>query len=99
MLDLSLRFTWDELEDVIKGFERRLSELYEYWCYFKIIRILEDITGDRVDPSEIFELIEVVGSGTYEQVLKVIYIYFIFYFLSLDIVPKRIVILKQVSWP
>ena len=34
----------------------RLSELYEYWCYFKIIRILEDITGDRADPSEIFYL-------------------------------------------
>ena len=56
MLDLSLRFTWDELEDALEGFERRLSELYEYWCYFKIIRILEDITGDRADPSEIFYL-------------------------------------------
>lgn len=56
MLDLSLRFAWGELEDAIMGFERRLSELYEYRCYFKIIRILEDITGDRVDPSDIFHL-------------------------------------------
>ncbi|BAZ98549.1 DUF2357 domain-containing protein [Methanothermobacter sp. EMTCatA1] len=54
MLDLALRFTWDELQDSIRGFERRLSELYEYWCYFRILRILEDITGQRVDPGDIF---------------------------------------------
>jgi len=56
MLDLSLRFAWDELEDAIRGFERRLSELYEYWCYFRVIRILEDITGSTVNPSDIFDL-------------------------------------------
>ena len=54
MLDLALRFTWEELEESIRGFERRLSELYEYWCYFRILRILEDITGQRVDPGDIF---------------------------------------------
>jgi len=54
ILDLALRFTWEELEDSIRGFERRLSELYEYWCYFRILRILEDITGDRVNPRDIF---------------------------------------------
>jgi predicted component of viral defense system (DUF524 family) len=54
MLDLALRFTWEELEESIRGFERRLSELYEYWCYFRILRILEDITGDRVNPRDIF---------------------------------------------
>lgn len=56
MLDLSLRFTWDELEDAIRGFERKLSELYEYWCYFRIMGILEDITGDSVNPCDIFDL-------------------------------------------
>jgi len=54
ILDLALRFTWEGLEDSIRGFERRLSELYEYWCYFRILRILEDITGDRVNPRDIF---------------------------------------------
>jgi len=54
ILDLALRFTWDELQDNIMGFEKKLSELYEYWCYFKILRILEDITGQKVDPRDIF---------------------------------------------
>ncbi|WBF08566.1 DUF2357 domain-containing protein [Methanothermobacter thermautotrophicus] len=54
ILDLALRFTWEGLEDSIRGFERRLSELYEYWCYFRILRILEDITRDRVNPRDIF---------------------------------------------
>lgn len=54
MLDLALRFTWDELQDNIMGFEKKLNELYEYWCYFKILRILEDITGQKIDPRDIF---------------------------------------------
>lgn len=56
ILDLSLRFTWKELEESFKGFEKRLSQLYEYWCYFKLIKILEDITGKRVNPLEIFKI-------------------------------------------
>lgn len=56
LMDLSLRFTWDELEESCRGFEKRLSQLYEYWCYFKLIKILEDITGKKVNPLDIFKV-------------------------------------------
>ncbi|MBC7100914.1 MAG: DUF2357 domain-containing protein [Methanobacteriales archaeon] len=56
ILELSLRFAWKEFEESFRGFEKRLSELYEYWCYFKLIRILEDITGERVNPLDVFKI-------------------------------------------
>lgn len=56
ILDLSLRFTWKEFEESFRGFEKRLSQLYEYWCYFKLIKILEDITREKVNPLDIFKI-------------------------------------------
>jgi len=72
ILDLSLRFTWNELEESFKGFEKRLSQIYEYWCYFKLIKILEDITGERVNPLEIFKISQwkVEIRRGYESMLK-----------------------------
>ena len=41
--ELAFRLEWQELDDQIKGYERKLSELYEYWCYFKLIKVLDKI--------------------------------------------------------
>ena len=37
--EFAFRIEWQEIEEKIKGYERKLSELYEYWCYFKLIKV------------------------------------------------------------
>lgn len=44
MLEFSFRLSWDEINNQFKGFEKKLSELYEYWCYFKILKVLNELS-------------------------------------------------------
>lgn len=44
IFELGLRINCDIITDEIKGYEKRLSRLYEYWCYFKLVKIIEDFT-------------------------------------------------------
>ena len=37
-LELSFRLLWMNITENFKGYERKLSELYEYWCYFKLVK-------------------------------------------------------------
>jgi len=46
---------WEEMRDCLQGYNRRLSELYEYWCFFKLVNVMEDISGDKVDYKDLFE--------------------------------------------
>lgn len=54
--ELAFRLEWQELEDQIRGYERKLSELYEYWCYFKLIKVLDKISGTKINFADIYEL-------------------------------------------
>lgn len=53
---LAFRLEWQEIEDQIKGYERKLSELYEYWCYFKLIKVLDKLSGKEITFTDIYEL-------------------------------------------
>jgi hypothetical protein len=55
-LELSFRLSWDEITDNFKGYERKLSELYEYWCYFKLINVLNKLSSKKSNLDDIFEL-------------------------------------------
>lgn len=44
MFELGLRINCDIITDEFKGFEKRLSRLYEYWCYFELVKVIENIT-------------------------------------------------------
>jgi predicted component of viral defense system (DUF524 family) len=55
-LTLSYRLDWGEMRDLLKGYNRKLSELYEYWCYFKIIKVLSKMSGRIMKPAELFEV-------------------------------------------
>lgn len=44
MLELGLKINCDIITDEFKGFEKRLSRLYEYWCYFKLVNVIENVT-------------------------------------------------------
>jgi len=56
MLEFSFRLSWDEVNDQFKGFEKKLSELYEYWCYFKLLKVLNDLSINKISFEDVFEI-------------------------------------------
>ena len=56
MLEFSFRLSWDDLNNKFKGFEKKLSELYEYWCYFEILKVLNDLSITKIDFEDVFEV-------------------------------------------
>ena len=56
MLEFSFRLSWDEVNSQFKGFEKKLSELYEYWCYFKILKVLNDLSAKKINFEDVFEI-------------------------------------------
>ncbi|GAB6056495.1 DUF2357 domain-containing protein [Methanobacterium movens] len=56
IFEFSFNFQFDEVTDEIKGYQKKLSELYEYWCYLKILEIVSKIAQVPVDYSSIFNL-------------------------------------------
>jgi uncharacterized protein len=54
--ELAFRLEWEEVEDQIKGYERKLSELYEYWCYFKLIKVLNKLSGKKLSYNDLYTL-------------------------------------------
>ena len=53
--EFGFRPQWKEIEDLIKGYQRKLSELYEFWCYFKLLKILEKISGEKLAYEKVFD--------------------------------------------
>ena len=51
MLELGTNITFDDVNDILKGYQKPLSTLYEYWCYFQLIEIVNSLTGteDKVE--------------------------------------------------
>lgn len=56
MLEFSFRLSWNELNEQFKGFEKKLSELYEYWCYFKLLKVLNDLSVEKINFEDIFKI-------------------------------------------
>ena len=56
MLEFSFRLSWDEINNQFKGFEKKLSELYEYWCYFKLLKVLNELSVVKVNFEDIFRV-------------------------------------------
>ena len=56
MLDIGFQINW--LNSDTEGSQKKLSRLYEYWCYFKLIDILEEITNDEKGLGNILEISE-----------------------------------------
>ena len=54
MLEFSFRLSWDEINNQFKGFEKKLSELYEYWCYFMLLKVLNDLSVDKINFEDVF---------------------------------------------
>lgn len=54
MFEFGFKLNWKKLTDEIKGHEKKVYNLYEYWCYFKLIEIMEKITDNKVDFGDVF---------------------------------------------
>lgn len=64
MLGFGFNMNWDEITDIFKGNEKKLFELYEYWCYFELIKIICEITSQKVHFEDIFT------KGTWNKSLR-----------------------------
>ena len=58
MFELGFKLKWDEVTDVFKGNEKKVFELYEYWCYFELTDMISDLCDSTVDFNDIFSLSE-----------------------------------------
>ena len=55
IFEFGFKMTWNEVTDEFKGHEKKLFELYEFWCYFELLDILSDITDTPIKFGKIFE--------------------------------------------
>ena len=56
MFEFGFKINWKELSDKFKGHEKKVYELYEYWCYFKLIEIMQDLCDCKVNFEDIFTI-------------------------------------------
>lgn len=58
VFEFTFKFQWDEIIEDIKGYQQKLSELYEIWCYLKLFEILNKLQHSKVNFEAIFNLNE-----------------------------------------
>lgn len=61
MYDMAARLIWNGGENVYAGGKRDVATLYEYWLFFKLLEILEDLF--QIKPNSVDELIEQTNNG------------------------------------
>ena len=54
IFELAFFISWGDKEELIKGYQRKLHDLYEYWCYIKLFKILCNLTEVEPDYNKIF---------------------------------------------
>lgn len=68
MFDMAACLVWKGGEDVYHGGKRDVAILYEYWLFFQLLDLIEDVFG--IKPQSIDHLIEVQTYDTLELTLK-----------------------------
>jgi predicted component of viral defense system (DUF524 family) len=61
MFDLAAKLIWKGGEDVYEGGKKDIATLYEYWLFFKLLEILQNLF--QVEPKELKQLITVKDEG------------------------------------
>lgn len=54
ILEFGYKINCDLITNEIKGYEKRLSQIYEYWCFFKLYELIDDLTGSEKDEFDNF---------------------------------------------
>ncbi|SHM30896.1 hypothetical protein SAMN04488057_10122 [Cyclobacterium lianum] len=61
LFDLAAKLIWKGGEDVYGAGKKDIATLYEYWLFFKLLELLEDIVS--IEPKDISDLIEPTDDG------------------------------------
>ncbi|MEM7510488.1 MAG: DUF2357 domain-containing protein [Bacteroidota bacterium] len=61
MFELAAKLIWQGGEDVYKGGKKDVAVLYEYWLFFKLLELLNDLF--LIEPESISDLIENTSDG------------------------------------
>ena len=70
IFELGFKLNWDEISNEFKGNEKKLFELYEYWCYFELIDVLNQISINSIDFSDIFDKVKDENKDEFSISLK-----------------------------
>ena len=54
--EFAFRLKWEEIEENLQGYERKLSELYEYWCYIKLLKVLSELSDQKLKFEDIYQI-------------------------------------------
>ena len=55
MFEFAFKMNWESVVNEFKGYEKKLFELYEYWCYFELMNIFKDLGDLKLEFKDIFE--------------------------------------------
>ena len=56
--EFAFQFKWEDLEDNLKASEKRMSQLYEYWCFFRLKDALKNVASLVTNENDLVELSE-----------------------------------------
>ena len=56
VLVFGFKLNWNTLTNKFKGHEKKVFELYEYWCYFKLLKVLNDLSVRKINFEDVFEI-------------------------------------------
>ena len=56
--EFAFRFNWEDLEDSLTASEKRMSQLYEYWCFFRLLNALRNVANLKTDINDLVELLD-----------------------------------------
>lgn len=71
MFDLAAKMVWRGGDDVYSGNKRDVAVLYEYWLFFKLLEIVEEVF--KIEPKSLEELIKETDDGLGLQLKQGIY--------------------------
>jgi len=54
-LEIDFNLKWNGFEDIIRGYQKKLFDLYEYWCYIRLFRVLCELEGRRTEYENLFD--------------------------------------------
>ena len=49
MLESGFKISWNDFSKNFTAFQKELWKLYQYWVYFELVDILEDISSSKID--------------------------------------------------
>lgn len=55
MLESGFKISWNDFSENFTAFQKELWRLYQYWVYFELVDILEDISGSEIDYNSLID--------------------------------------------